>query len=34
VGIQASIDAFAATFDTDAPNVRLQAFLDRSRRKS
>jgi len=33
VGIQASIDAFAATFDTNAPNVRLQAFLDRSRAK-
>jgi enoyl-CoA hydratase/carnithine racemase len=31
VGIQASIDAFAATFDTDAPNARLRAFLERSR---
>ena len=33
VGIQASIDAFAATFDTDAANRRLRAFLDRPRAK-
>ena len=26
------IDAFAATFDSDAPNQRLQAFLRRARR--
>ena len=32
VGIQASIDAFAATFDTDAPTRRLQAFLHRPRK--
>ena len=32
VGIRASIDAFAATFDTDAPNQRLQAFLHRPRK--
>ncbi len=33
VGIQASIDAFAATFDTDAPNERLRGFLARARAK-
>ncbi len=33
VGIQASIDAFAATFDTDAANRRLRGFLERPRRK-
>lgn len=32
VGIQASIDAFAATFDGAAANERLQAFLNRPRR--
>lgn len=32
VGIQASIDAFAATFDGDAPNRRLQAFINRKRK--
>ena len=32
VGIQASIDAFAATFDTDAPTRRLRAFLHRPRK--
>lgn len=32
VGVQTSIDAFAATFDSDAPNRRLQAFVERSRR--
>lgn len=31
VGIQASIDAFSATFHTSAPNQRLQAFLNRPR---
>jgi enoyl-CoA hydratase/carnithine racemase len=31
VGIQASIDAFSATFQSDAPNQRLRAFLNRSR---
>lgn len=31
VGIQASIDAFGATFDTDVANQRLRAFLDRPR---
>ena len=34
VGIQASIDAFTATFDADAPNQRLQAFLRRPRKSS
>ena len=34
VGIQASIDAFTATFDSDAPNQRLQAFLNRPRKRS
>jgi len=33
VGIQASIDAFGATFHTDAANQRLQAFLDRPRKR-
>ena len=33
VGIQASIDAFSATFHTGAPNERLRAFLSRSRLK-
>lgn len=33
VGIQASIDAFSATFHTDAANRRLRAFLDRPRAK-
>jgi len=33
VGIQASIDAFAASFDTDAANRRLRAFLERPRNK-
>ena len=33
VGIQASIDAFSATFHTSAPNDRLRAFLNRARRK-
>lgn len=32
VGIQASIDAFTATFDADAPRQRLQAFLSRPRK--
>jgi len=32
-GIQASVDAFGATFDTDAANRRLGAFLDRPRPK-
>src|SRR5262245_14922483 len=31
VGIQASIDAFSATFHTSAPNERLRAFLNRPR---
>jgi enoyl-CoA hydratase/carnithine racemase len=31
VGVQASIDAFAATFHTDAPNERLRAFINRPR---
>lgn len=31
VGIQASIDAFSATFHSDAPNRRLHAFLNRPR---
>jgi enoyl-CoA hydratase/carnithine racemase len=30
-GVQASIDAFSATFHTDAANRRLQAFLNRPR---
>jgi enoyl-CoA hydratase/carnithine racemase len=30
-GIRASIDAFSATFGTDAPNCRLRAFLGRPR---
>jgi enoyl-CoA hydratase/carnithine racemase len=34
VGIQASIDAFAATFDSDSANRRLRAFLERPRRRS
>lgn len=34
VGIRASIDAFSATFDTDAPNRRLRAFLNRPRDSS
>jgi enoyl-CoA hydratase/carnithine racemase len=34
VGIQASIDAFTATFDSDAPTQRLQAFLHRRRKGS
>jgi enoyl-CoA hydratase len=33
VGIRASIDAFSATFDSDTPNRRLQAFLKRPRGK-
>jgi enoyl-CoA hydratase/carnithine racemase len=33
VGIQASIDAFSATFHSNAPNERLRAFLDRPRKK-
>jgi enoyl-CoA hydratase/carnithine racemase len=33
VGIQASIDAFSATFHADAPNKRLSAFLNRPRTK-
>ena len=33
VGIQASIDAFGATFHSRAPNERLQAFLNRPRAK-
>jgi len=33
VGIQASIDAFGATFHTDAANRRLQAFIDRPRKR-
>ena len=32
VGVRASIDAFSATFDTDAPNRRLRAFLARPRK--
>ena len=32
VGVQASIDAFAATFHGDAANQRLRAFLTRPRR--
>ena len=32
VGIQASIDAFSATFDADAANERLRAFLHRTRK--
>lgn len=32
VGIQASIDAFSATFQSDAPNKRLQDFLNRPRK--
>jgi enoyl-CoA hydratase/carnithine racemase len=31
VGIQASIDAFTATFDSGVPNQRLNAFLNRPR---
>jgi len=34
VGIQASIDAFSATFHTDAANNRLQAFLRRREKKN
>jgi enoyl-CoA hydratase/carnithine racemase len=33
VGIQASIDAFSATFQSRTPNERLAAFLSRSRNK-
>jgi len=33
VGIQASIDAFSATFHTDAANERLRGFLNRPRPK-
>lgn len=33
VGIQASIDAFAATFDDGAANERLMAFMQRARSK-
>jgi len=33
VGIQASIDAFAATFDAGVANERLQAFMNRPREK-
>jgi enoyl-CoA hydratase len=33
VGIQASIDAFSATFHSDAANQRLRAFLNRPRKK-
>ncbi|HEX7926856.1 MAG TPA: enoyl-CoA hydratase-related protein [bacterium] len=33
VGVQASIDAFAETFHTDAPNQRLRAFINRPRGK-
>lgn len=33
VGVQASIDAFAATFHTRAPQERLRAFLERPRGK-
>ena len=33
VGIQASIDAFSATFHTGAPTERLRAFLNRPRSK-
>ena len=32
-GIQASIDAFGATFETDAPNRRLKAFFDGRKKK-
>jgi len=34
VGIQASIDAFTAAFDSQAPNERLRAFLHRPRNSS
>jgi enoyl-CoA hydratase len=33
VGVQASIDEFAATFHSDAPNKRLRAFINRPRGK-
>jgi len=33
VGIQASIDAFSATFHSDAANQRLRAFLNRPRKE-
>jgi enoyl-CoA hydratase/carnithine racemase len=33
VGVQASIDAFAATFHTDAPTRRLREFMNRPRAK-
>jgi enoyl-CoA hydratase/carnithine racemase len=33
-GIQASIDAFAATFESDAPNRRLRAFFERRKHES
>jgi enoyl-CoA hydratase/carnithine racemase len=33
VGVQASIDEFAATFHTRAPNERLRAFINRPREK-